>query len=76
MWEEQALAAGGRAGTRLSLWILTVFLRLLLGLIRAPRPPVPLVPGPLSSKPDLPPGQSLIFNFLVVIFWFIIIIII
>lgn len=62
-------------GTCLSLWILTVFLRLLLGLIRPPRPPVPLVSGPLSSKPDLPPGQGLISDVLVILFWFIIIII-
>ena len=62
-------------GTCLSLWILTVFLGLLLGLIRAPRPPVPLVSGPLGGKPDLPPGQTLLSYFLVLIFWLIIIII-
>jgi len=59
----------------LSLWVLTVFFGLLLGLIRAPRPPVPLVSGPLGGEPDLPPGQTLISYFLVLVFWFVVIII-
>lgn len=63
------------AGTCLSLGILAVLLRLLLGLFRAPRPPVPPVTGALGREPDLPPGQSLISYFLVIVFWFIIIII-
>lgn len=62
-------------GTCLSLRILTVFLSLLLGLIRAPGPPVPLISGTLSSKPDLPPGQSLLSYLLVILFWLIVILI-
>lgn len=62
-------------GTHLSLGILTVFFGLLLRLIRAPGPPVPLVSGTLSSKPDLPPGQSFVSYLLFVLFWFILILI-
>lgn len=62
---EQTTAAGGWEGPHLSLGVLAVFLRLLPGLVRAPRPPVPVVSGPLGGQPDLPPGQSLVSNLLV-----------
>lgn len=69
------LASCLRRDTHLSLRVLTVFLGLLPGLIRAPGPPVPVLSGPLGGEPDLPPGQTLLSYFLVLVFWFIIIII-
>lgn len=65
----------GGQGTCLSLRVLTVFLRLLLGLIRAPGTPVPLVSRTLNSKPDLPPGQGLVFYLLVLLFGLLVILI-
>lgn len=63
-------------GACLPLGVLTVFLSLLLGLIGAPRPPVPLVSGPLSSKPDLPPGQRLVSDFLCITLGVIVVVVI
>ena len=62
-------------GPHLSLGVLAVFLRLLPGLVRAPRPPVPVVSGPLGSQPDLPPGQSLVSNLLVFVLWLLVVVI-
>lgn len=66
---------GAGEGPHLSLGVLAVFLRLLPGLVRAPRPPVPVVSGPLGSQPDLPPGQSLVSNLLVFVLWLLVVVI-
>lgn len=70
----QLVSRPGR-DTHLSLRVLTVFLGLLPGLIRAPGPPVPVLSGPLGGEPDLPPGQTLLSYFLVLVFRFVIIVI-